>query len=57
MFHTKGRKKQKYLLIEGGASEDKITIIQLTIHPRVKARGLYHRTARVAEQSGMTMTG
>ena len=44
-------------LIEGGASEDKITIIQLTIDPKVKARGLYHRTARMAEQSGMTMTG
>jgi len=43
-------------LIEGGASEDKITIIQLTIDPKVKARGLYHRTARQAEQSGMTMT-
>jgi hypothetical protein len=44
-------------LIEGGASEDKITIIQLTIDPKVKARGLYHRTARMAEQSGMTITG
>eukprot|EP00985_Skeletonema_marinoi_P015377 scaffold7926_cov147-Skeletonema_marinoi.AAC.4 len=44
-------------IIEGGASEDKITIIQLTIDPKVKARGLYHRTARMAEQSGMTMTG
>eukprot|EP00984_Skeletonema_dohrnii_P010616 scaffold4137_cov126-Skeletonema_dohrnii-CCMP3373.AAC.7 len=44
-------------LIEGGASEDNITIIQLTIDARVKARGLYHRTARMAEQSGMTMTG
>ena len=44
-------------LIEGGASEDKITIIQLTIDPKVKARGLYHRTVRMAEQSGMTMTG
>ncbi|KAK1741260.1 hypothetical protein QTG54_007738 [Skeletonema marinoi] len=43
-------------IIEGGASEDKITIIQLTIDPKVKARGLYHRTARMAEQSGMTMT-
>jgi len=43
-------------LIEGGASEDKITIIQLTIDPKVKARGLYHRTVRMAEQSGMTMT-
>eukprot|EP00984_Skeletonema_dohrnii_P025958 scaffold15199_cov151-Skeletonema_dohrnii-CCMP3373.AAC.1 len=44
-------------LIEGGASEDHITIIQLRIDPKVKARGLYHRTARMAEQSGMTMTG
>eukprot|EP00985_Skeletonema_marinoi_P019984 scaffold11650_cov77-Skeletonema_marinoi.AAC.1 len=44
-------------LIEDGASGDKITIIQLTIDPKVKARGLYHRTARMAEQSGMTMTG
>eukprot|EP00984_Skeletonema_dohrnii_P002957 scaffold1008_cov106-Skeletonema_dohrnii-CCMP3373.AAC.7 len=44
-------------LIEGGASEDNIIIIQLTIDARVKARGLYHRTARMAEQSGMTMTG
>eukprot|EP00985_Skeletonema_marinoi_P024902 scaffold17783_cov198-Skeletonema_marinoi.AAC.1 len=44
-------------LIEGGASEDHITIIQLTIDPKVKARGLYHRTARMAEQSDMTMTG
>eukprot|EP00984_Skeletonema_dohrnii_P015717 scaffold6847_cov101-Skeletonema_dohrnii-CCMP3373.AAC.3 len=44
-------------LIEGGANEDNIIIIQLTIDPRVKARGLYHRAARMAEQSGMTMTG
>jgi len=44
-------------LIEGGASEDNITIIQLTIDPRVKALGLYYRAARMAEQSGMTMTG
>eukprot|EP00984_Skeletonema_dohrnii_P008212 scaffold3014_cov111-Skeletonema_dohrnii-CCMP3373.AAC.10 len=43
-------------LIEGGASEDNITIIQLTIDPKVKARGMYHRTARIAEQSGMTIT-
>eukprot|EP00984_Skeletonema_dohrnii_P035183 scaffold34644_cov132-Skeletonema_dohrnii-CCMP3373.AAC.1 len=44
-------------LIEGGASEDNIIIIQLTIDPRVKARGLFHRTARQVEQAGMTMTG
>jgi hypothetical protein len=44
-------------IIEGGASEDNITIIQLTIDPKVKARGLYHRAARMAEQSGMTITG
>eukprot|EP00984_Skeletonema_dohrnii_P020415 scaffold9948_cov129-Skeletonema_dohrnii-CCMP3373.AAC.1 len=38
-------------LIEGGASEDKISIVQLTIDPKVKARGMYLRTKRMAEQS------
>ncbi|KAL7491714.1 hypothetical protein ACHAWT_001980 [Skeletonema menzelii] len=44
-------------LIEGGASEDNIIIVQLTIDPKVKARGLYHRTKRQAEQGGMSLEG
>mmetsp|Transcript_14946 Transcript_14946/g.24478 ORF Transcript_14946/g.24478 Transcript_14946/m.24478 type:complete len:344 (+) Transcript_14946:78-1109(+) len=42
-------------LIEGGASEDNIIIVQLTIDPKVKARGLYHRTKRQVEQGGMSL--
>ena len=43
-------------LIESGASKENITLILLTIDRRVRLSGLYHRTKRMAEQSGMTMT-
>lgn len=43
-------------LIESGASKENITLILLTIDRRVKLSGMYHRTKRMAEQSGVTMT-
>lgn len=43
-------------LVEGGASEDRITLIQLTIDPTVRARGMYHRTKKQVEQAGTTLT-
>ncbi len=42
--------------MEGGVSSDQITVVELTIDPVVKARGLYYRTERWAEQTGMTVT-
>jgi len=42
-------------LIEGGVSEGRITLLQLTIDPIVKSRGYYHRTKRMAEQAGLSL--
>eukprot|EP01083_Nonionella_stella_P246652 856048_1 len=42
-------------LVEGGISKENITLIELTIDPIVKLRGLYHRTKRQLEQKGKTM--
>lgn len=42
-------------LVEGGICRENITLIELTIDPVVKLRGLYHRTKRQLEQKGITM--
>ena len=42
-------------LVDGGICRENITIIELTIDPVVKLRGLYHRTKRQLEQKGKTM--
>eukprot|EP00580_Thalassiosira_gravida_P015264 CAMPEP_0201662410 /NCGR_PEP_ID=MMETSP0494-20130426/4503_1 /ASSEMBLY_ACC=CAM_ASM_000839 /TAXON_ID=420259 /ORGANISM="Thalassiosira gravida, Strain GMp14c1" /LENGTH=266 /DNA_ID=CAMNT_0048140765 /DNA_START=357 /DNA_END=1157 /DNA_ORIENTATION=- len=43
-------------ILEGGVSLDQITIVELTIDPVVKTRGLYYRGKRQAEQNGMSFT-
>lgn len=43
-------------LVEGGIQMEQITIIELTIDPEVKYRGLYYRTKHLAEAANMTMT-
>jgi len=42
-------------LVKGGIAKDNITVLELTIDPVVKLRGLYHRTKRQLEQKGKTM--
>jgi len=42
-------------LIEGGVTKENITVLQLTIDPEVKLRGLYHRAKKTMESSGMTV--
>ena len=42
-------------LIDGGIRRGNITIIELTVDPVVKLRGLCHRTKRQLEQKGKTM--
>ena len=42
-------------LVDGGIHRGNITVVELTIDPVVKLRGLYHRTKRQLEQKGKTM--
>jgi len=42
-------------LVKGGIAKDNITVVELTIDPVVKLRGLYHRTKRQLELKGKTM--
>ena len=42
-------------IVEGGVPRDHITVIELTIDPIVKARGLYYRSKRQCEQYGISM--
>lgn len=41
-------------LVKGGVLRKNITVLQLTINPDVKLEGLYHRSKRQIEESGMT---
>jgi hypothetical protein len=43
-------------LLEGGAKKENITVLLLTIDPDVKLTGLFYRTTKQLENSGMTMT-
>ena len=42
-------------IVKGGVPRDHITVIELCIDPIVKARSLYHRSKRQAEQNGSTI--
>jgi len=42
-------------LVEGGATKENITVLNLTIDPEVRLKGLYHRTKFQIEAGGMTM--
>ncbi|MGK3742751.1 MAG: hypothetical protein ACI90V_009607, partial [Bacillariaceae sp.] len=41
-------------LLEGGAKKENITVLLLTIDPDVKLTGLFYRTTKQLENSGMT---
>lgn len=43
------------VLLEGGASSQNITVLELTIDMKVKLQGLYHRLKFQAEQCGITL--
>jgi len=42
-------------LVEGGATRDNITVLELMVDPDIKLKGLYHREKRQCEIGGITI--
>mmetsp|Transcript_26505 Transcript_26505/g.30282 ORF Transcript_26505/g.30282 Transcript_26505/m.30282 type:complete len:364 (-) Transcript_26505:12-1103(-) len=42
-------------LVEGGATRENITVLELVVDPEVKMKGLYYRTKAIIEDGGMTI--